>query len=160
MIKRTLAILLFALTAHAAGDCPLAGTWTLTGADEIRPDGTIVEPYSPEPAGLLIIDKAGRYSLQIFHPGHPKFASNDKRKGTPQEYEAAVMGMSSHIGRITVDPSTDTLTFQIERASYPNWDGTVQKRHYRLTGDDLAYEIPASATGNGTIPRSRWRRVG
>ncbi|MEA2488603.1 MAG: hypothetical protein QOH21_395 [Acidobacteriota bacterium] len=158
MIKRTLAILLFTFTAYAAPRCPLAGTWTLTGADEIRPDGSVAEPYSSEPAGLLIIDNAGRYSLQIFHPGHPKFASGDKRKGTPQEYEGAVMGMSSHIGRITVDRATETLTFQIDRAAYPNWDGTVQKRHYHLAGDDLSYEIPASAA-NGIIPRSRWRRI-
>jgi hypothetical protein len=159
MMKRTLATLLFAFTASAGSGFPLAGTWTLTGADEIRPDGAIVEPYGSEPAGLLIVDKEGRYSLQIFHPDRARFASGDKRKGTPPEYEAAVMGMSSHIGRIEVDPSAATLTFHIERASYPNWDGTTQKRHYRLAGGDLCYEIPASATGNGTVPRSRWRRV-
>jgi hypothetical protein len=34
----------------------------------------------------------------------------------------------------------------------------VQKRHYHLAGDDLSYEIPASAA-NGVVPRSRWRRV-
>jgi len=160
-MKRALAVLLLTLaaSAQAADNTSLAGTWTLIAADEIRPDGTIVQPYGAEPKGLLIIDADGRYSLQIFRADRPKFASRDKRKGTPQEYEAAVLGMSSHIGRCSIEPQSSTLTFRIEWASYPNWDGTEQKRRYRLSGDVLSYEIPASATGDGTIPRSTWRRL-
>ena len=45
---------LIAITLHAA-DSPLAGTWRLTGADEVRPDGSIAEPYGARPKGLLII---------------------------------------------------------------------------------------------------------
>jgi hypothetical protein len=165
MMKRTLAILLFVSAAtvslHAAEmkANKLAGTWTLTAADELRPDGTRAEPYGSDAQGLLIIDENGQYSLQIFSRARPRFASGDKRKGTPQEYEAAVMGMSSHIGRCSIDAATGTLTFRIERAAYPNWEGTVQKRKYHLTADELSYEVPASATADGTIPRSFWRRV-
>jgi hypothetical protein len=164
MMKRSLALLLFAFAAvslHAAGmkSNKLAGTWILTAADELRPDGTRAEPYGSDAQGLLIIDADGQYSLQIYSRARPRFASGDKRKGTPQEYEAAVMGMSSHIGRCSMDAATDMLTFRIERSAYPNWEGTVQKRKYRLTADELSYEVPASATADGTIPRSFWRRV-
>jgi hypothetical protein len=158
-MRKTILILVtffLALQLHAA-DSPLAGTWRLTGADEVQPDGTIAEPYGTKPEGLLIVDRDGRYSLQIFRADRAKFASADKRKGTPAEYEAAVQGMSSHIGTIDVDGNL--LLFHIEHGSFPNWDGTTQRRRYTLTGDDLAYEIPPSATGNGAISRSRWHRV-
>ena len=93
---------LIAITLHAA-DSPLAGTWRLPGADEVRPDGSIAEPYGARPEGLLISDRQGSYSLQVFRVDRPKFASDDKHKGTAAEYEAAVQGMSSHIGVCCVD---------------------------------------------------------
>ncbi len=137
----------------------LEGTWILRAADEIRPDGVRVPSYGPDPRGLLIIDRDGRYSLQIFRPGRPKFASGDKRRGTPEEYEATVLGMSSHIGTILFDPAHGNLTFRIEIASYPNWDATEQTRQFELFGDLLTYRIPAAATGNGSTPISVWQRV-
>jgi hypothetical protein len=105
-----------------------------------------------------MIDDTGRYSLQIFRPGRPKFASGDKRRGTPQEYEAAVMGMSTHVGHIVVDPANQTLIFQIDLAAFPNWDQTQQKRKFQLSGDELSYQVPATAAG-GTIAASVWRRA-
>src|SRR3954468_24139796 len=83
----------------------LAGTWTLKAAEIVRPDGSrATDPaYGAKATGLLMIDKEGAYSLQIFRPDRPKFASGDKRTGTPQEYETTVMGMSTHFGRIFVD---------------------------------------------------------
>lgn len=155
-MKHALLAFLFTLSLHAQRS-PLAGTWRLTGADEIRPDGTIVEPYGASAEGLLIVDDSGRYSLQIFRPDRQRFAAGDKQKGTPAEYEAAVKGMSSHIGVCSIE--NGLLLFRIDRASYPNWEGTTQRRAYQLKGDELSYEIPPSATGNGTISRSRWKRV-
>jgi hypothetical protein len=163
MLKLTMVLLLLVVTltpgTAAAASNELAGTWTLTLADERRPDGTRAEPYGADAEGLLIVDRDGRYSLQIFRRDRPKFASGNKRTGTAHEYESAVLGMSSHIGRCSVDRKSGTITFRIERASYPNWEGTQQVRRYQLSGDELSYEVPASATGDGTIPRSVWHRV-
>lgn len=144
---------------ESSAPSPLAGTWVLTAADEIQPGGERVPSYGAEPKGLLMIDREGRYSLQIFRTGRHRFASGDKRRGTPEEYVDAVMGMSTHTGRCYIDPRDDTLVFEIELAAYPNWEGTVQRRSYTLSGDHLAYRIPASASGNGTVPISEWRRV-
>ena len=144
---------------RAALASPLAGTWVLTGAPEIRPDGTTGLPYGTDPKGLLVVDDMGRYSLQIFSTDRTRFASSDKRQGTPDEYRAASLGMSSHFGRCFIDSASGRLIFRIEHASFPNWDGTEQKREYQLTGDELTYRVPASATGNGTIAVSSWRRV-
>lgn len=138
----------------------LTGTWVLRAADEIRADGARVTAYGPDPGGLLIIDEQGRYSLQIFRRDRLRFAAGDKRRGTPDEYAAAALGMSSHIGTVVADVARGTLTFRIELASFPNWDGTVQTRDFELLGDVLSYRVPTAATGNGTTPISVWQRAG
>jgi hypothetical protein len=135
----------------------LAGTWTLVAADVIHADGTHARDYGAAPKGLLLIDAQGRYSLQIFKAERPRFASGDKLTGTPAEYEAAVLGSSTHFGTISVDPADGTLTFHIENASFPNWEGAQQQRHYELNGDELSYRVPPRPDGN--TPISIWRRV-
>lgn len=151
--------LLPATGARAAAGSPLAGTWVLVEAPEIRPDGSRGQTFGPNPQGLLVIDADGRYALQIYRPDRPRFASGDKRRGTADEYAAAAVGMSAHYGTCAVDAVRGTLVFRIERASFPNWDGTEQRRAYTLAGDTLSYRVPAAANGNGTTTISTWRRI-
>jgi hypothetical protein len=134
----------------------LAGVWTLTVADEIRPDGSRVHAYGEHPEGQLILDPSGHYSVFVFRTPHTKFASGEKSRGTADEYEAATKEMSAHYGRYAVDAASHTLTFDIERSSFPNLDGVEQKRPYQLVGDDLTYRIPPRA--DGTISISSWHR--
>jgi len=75
-----------------------------------------------------MFDGQGRYSLQIVREDRVRFAANDKSKGTPQEYADAVRGSNAHFGRYTVNAADKTITFHIEHASYPNWEGTEQTR--------------------------------
>jgi hypothetical protein len=137
----------------------LSGTWILVAAEVIRPDGTrSTDPlYGAEAKGTFMVDDEGRYSIQIYRPDRPKF-TGDKGKGTPQEYEAAATGMSTHVGRIAVDEEHQTLQFKIDNAAYPNWEHTTQIRQYKLNGDELSYQVPATA-GAGIIRVSVWRRV-
>lgn len=144
------------LTAQSSAP-PLVGTWTLTAADDIRPDGTRVQAYGQNPIGLLVFCEGGRYSVQIFRSDRASFASGDKRRGTAAEYEAAALGMSSHFGRYTVDSAGGTITFHIEAASFANWNGTQQKRPFTLSGDELEWRVPATPTG--TVPVSAWHRA-
>ncbi len=154
-------MILFA-AAHAEESSPrhlLAGTWTLLRAEILKPNGTIAtDPaYGPDAKGLLIVDGTGRYSLQIFRPGRPAFASGDKTRGTAQEYQAALQGISTHTGRIVVDTVHHRLLFQIDHAAYPNWEQTEQKREYDFRGDELTYRVPPAAGGTSAI--SVWRRA-
>ena len=157
-----LASILLASTLAAAPEpdastASLAGTWTLVAADDLKPDGTRAPAYGPNPQGLLIVEKDGRYSLQIYRSDRAKFASGNKRQGTPEEFQAAVLASSTHYGTCAVDFKTSTLTFHIERSGFPNWDGTEQKRPFELKGDELSYRVPA--TPDGTVPISVWRRI-
>lgn len=104
-----------------------------------------------------MIDEQGRYSIQIYKVERPRFAGADKQHGTPAEFEAAVMGSSTHFGKVSMDEEAHTLTFQIEHAGYPNWEGAHQQRSYELKGDELSYRVPPRP--DGSIPLSVWRRV-
>ena len=136
---------------------PLAGTWTLVAADVVHADGSRARDYGAAPKGLLLIDAAGHYSLQIFKSERPRFAAADKLAGTDGEYRAAVLGSSTHYGTVIIDATAGTLTFKIEAASFPNWDGVAQTRRYELKGDELSYRVPARP--NGDTPISVWRRL-
>jgi hypothetical protein len=139
---------------------PFAGTWILKAAQVILPDGThATDPgLGIDAKGVLMIDADGQYSLQIFRPDRPQFASGDKKKGTPKEYESALLGISTHIGHIKIDTVNKVLQFNIDYAAYPNWDHTIQIRQFKLEGDELYYQLPANA-GAGTIAVSIWKRV-
>jgi lysophospholipase L1-like esterase len=138
---------------------PLVGTWTLVLVDNLLPDGSRVHLYGPQPSGLLMFDDGGRYGLQIVSAGRPAFAANDKSRGTADEYRAAVQGSNAHFGTYAIDQAEGTITFRIEHASFPNWEGTQQKRSFRLAGDRLKYTVPAPTTGGGAVGEVEWRRA-
>ncbi len=143
--------------AVAQSVSPIAGTWTLVAADVLHADGSRTADYGASPKGLLIVDAAGRYSLQIFRSERPRFASGDKVTGTAAEFQAAAMGSSTHFGRMSLDTVAHVLTVHIEGASFPNQEGTEQRRAYVLEGDHLSYKVPPRADGN--TPVTAWRRV-
>lgn len=147
-------------TAGPRPGMALAGTWELVAANDRHPDGSETPAYGAQPRGVLMVAGDGRYSLQIFRSDRARFAANVKSGGTPEEMRAAVLGESTHFGTCAVRAATHTLEFRIDAASYPNWNGTVQVRPFTLVGDELRYEVPATAANTGSTPVSVWRRVG
>src|SRR5207237_296746 len=82
----------------------LRGTWVMESAYEIRADGTRTTTYGEHPDGLMMVDEAGRYSVQIYRPGRRQFKSGDKSTAETDELREAVIGSSTHFGRVQVDP--------------------------------------------------------
>jgi len=142
-----------------AGTGPLVGAWALVSVDNRKPDGSHTQPYGLDPQGLLIFDARGRYSLQIFRAVRPRFAANDKGRGTAEEYHAAVMGSNSHFGTYAIDAGAAFVTFHLEHASYPNWDGIAQRRPFTVHDGELRYTVPATTDGDGTTGEVVWRRL-
>lgn len=135
----------------------LVGAWALVRADNVLPNGSRVHLYGDHPAGILMFDATGRYSLQILSAERPRFAANDKSKGTAEEYRAAVQGSNSHFGRYAIT-ADGAILFQIDHASFPNWEGTEQRRAFSLVGDELTYTVPTPTSGAG-VGEVVWRRV-
>jgi hypothetical protein len=159
MIKRLLLLfILLALSLSGYAQTPsIVGTWALTGADKILLDGARVSDFGANPHGLVIFTADGHYAVEIYRADRVKFSSGDKLKGTAEEYKDASLGMSVHFGRYTVDPAKGTISFHIDRASFPNWDDTTQVRTYEMTGNELSWKVPARP--DGSIPLTVLRRI-
>jgi hypothetical protein len=143
-----------ALLAQSAKD--VVGIWTLVSNDSVRPDGSRVQPFGAKPHGLLIFDAGGRYSLQLCNSERTKFKSNNRLEGTPEEYKEAVYACNPHWGRYVVNDADRAIVFNIEGATFANWQGLQQKRSYAVSGDQLKYTVPA-ASGGG-VSEVVWRR--
>lgn len=158
-VATTLALVAASLAAanpaHASKIADLTGTWTLVAADLIKTDGSVVRDYGESPKGRLIVDASGRYSLQIYKSERVRFNSALKADGTEPELRSAVLGSSTHYGQLRLE--SGQLQFNIEGASFPNWEGTVQKRSFEIKDGRLRYLVPARADGN--VPVSIWRRL-
>jgi len=75
----------------------------------------------------------------------------------PEENKAIVGGSLTHFGTLSVNAADKTFTFKIETATFPNWDGTEQKRPFTITGDELKYTV-AAASGGGSATVV-WKRA-
>jgi hypothetical protein len=159
MRRAILPISLALMGAAPPNPFSLEGTWEMDGAYEITADGTRTMNYGEHPLGLMMVDRAGRYSIQIFRRDRPQFNSGDKARGDASEFRAAVLGSSTHFGRVQVDQAKHQLMFDVEAASFPNWQGKRQLRDFTYQDGHLRYAVPTSASGNGTVAYSVWRRV-
>jgi hypothetical protein len=127
----------------------IVGTWTYVSVDLVRPDGGRVPLFGPGPQGRASFDRDGRYILMTARAGQARFAATNRMEGTAEENKAVVQGSIAHFGTYSVDEANKTLTFHIETSTFPNWNGTEQKRPFTIAGDELTWRTPAS-TGAGT----------
>jgi Lipocalin-like domain len=134
----------------------LAGTWTLVSA-VTEQGGNKTDTFGPNAKGILIVDASGRYVIAFVRADLPKVASNNRTTATPEENKAIVGGSLTHFGTLSVNEADKTFTFKIETSTFPNWNGTEQKRPFTVTGDELKYTV-AAASGGGTATVV-WKRV-
>ncbi|QRN55873.1 lipocalin-like domain-containing protein [Dyella caseinilytica] len=133
----------------------LEGTWTLKAAYDLHKDGSKTFGFGSAPAGLLMIDHEGRYSLQIYRSNEPTYATD--AKGVRTEFKPAEIA-STHYGEVHLDSATHMVTFKIERAYNLRWNGTEQVRPYMLSADELSYQVPKQP-GSDTVAVSVWQRA-
>jgi hypothetical protein len=134
----------------------LAGAWAYVSVDTVRPDGSRTPMYGPNPQGLVIFDGRGHYALVNSRADLPKYASNDRMRGTAEEYRDVVQGSIAHFGTYMVNETDKTITFHIDISTFPNWNGVEQRRPFVLAGDDLKWTTPAaSGGGSGEVVLKR-----
>ena len=127
----------------------LVGTWTLVSVTLER-DGKKTDFYGPNPQGQMTFDPNGRISFMVTRSDLPKFASNNRQAGTPEENKAVVQGSLAYFGTYSVDEAAKTVTVHIEGCSFPNWNGIDQKRSFSISGDELKWGTPTTSLGSGT----------
>ena len=123
----------------------LVGNWTLVSADTAFPDGRREPTFGANPKGLLIFTSDGRFSYLFSRSDLPKFTSNSRATGTPEENKAVVQGSIATFGTYSV--ADKTLAIKVENSTFPNWLGTDQKRTIMITGDELKWTNPAASAG-------------
>lgn len=136
----------------------LAGAWTYVSVDTVRQDGSRTPMYGPNPHGLVIFDGHGHYALVNSRGDLPRYAANDRMKGSSEEYRAVAQGSIAHFGTYVVNEAAKTITFHIDTSTFPNWNGVEQQRPFSLSGDELRWTTPAaSGGGSGEVVLKRAR---
>jgi hypothetical protein len=105
--------------AQSAQD-QLVGTWMLVSIYIESPDGNRLDPFGANPTGVLIMDGKGVISVQFIGSDLPKFSSNDRMDGTPEENKAVVQRILCYFGRYSVSDADHSLNIHIENSSFPN----------------------------------------
>jgi len=123
----------------------LVGAWTIVSASSKLPDGSPV--WGTNPVGLIIFTSDGHYSTQLMRSDLPKYASNNRAKGTPEEYKAIAMGSIANFGTYSVDEANKTFTISYDGSTFPNRKGTKETRPLVIEGDQLRITNPAPSTG-------------
>jgi len=133
----------FALATQDAGAQTakdLVGTWIIVSAP----------PIGPSAKGILMFDANGRFSQVLMRGDLPKYAANDRTKGTAEENKATAQGTLAMFGSYSVS-GTDLIR-HIEASSYPNWTGTDQKlSNLTVSGDELKWTNPAPSSGGSPV---------
>ena len=122
----------------------LVGTWTFVSSTTKLPDG------SPAWGTLLIFTENGYFSSQIVRSDLPKFASNNRAQGTPEENKAVVQGSIATFGTYTVDETKKTYTLKFEGSSFPNRAETEQTRAFTIAADELKVANPSTSVGGSS----------
>ena len=147
----------FGSTASAQVASDVVGTWILVSSVTDK-DGARTDQFGSGAKGMLTLDADGRFMLTIIGPDLPKFASNNRTKGTDAENAAAVHGALNYFGTYTIDEPSKSITVMIEASSYPNFVGETQKRTLSVSGDELQV-INAAPSGGGGVATQIWKRA-
>ena len=144
-------------TALAQSMSNVVGTWTLVSSVTEK-DGIRTDQFGSGAKGMLTLDAEGHFMLTIIGPDLPKFVSNNRAAGTPEENKAVVSKSIAMIGTYSIDSADKTLIFNVDSASFPNWNGTEQKRLLASgNSDELKYITPSASSGGvGTVT---WKRA-
>jgi hypothetical protein len=142
-----------AAVAQTAKD--LVGTWTFVSSVNIGRDGSRAEGLNK---GLLVFDNNGRFVLLALRSGLPKFVSNNRNTGTPEENKAIVQGSIGLFGAYSA--ADKVVTLKVEASTFPAFDGTEQTRtNVSLTGDELKWTIPEPSGSTGARTEQTLRRA-
>lgn len=151
---------LLPLTGEAVAQSPqdLVGVWTFVSAVNTRADGVSFDPYGGRPTGgMMFFASTGQFSWQIMQLDIPKLASNNRSRGTADEFKAVAQGVYSYFGTYSLDNTGKMLTQHIAGSSFPNFNGASRIWAIAVTGDELTLITQAGASG-GT-GELKWKRV-
>lgn len=122
------------LAQSAAKD--IVGTWSLVSA----------AAYGPNPIGQFTFDATGHFSSILMRSDLPKYASNNRTQGTPEEYKATVQGSNATFGAYSV--AGTELRLHVVGSTFANWNDKDQVRtELFVTANEMRYIQPNPSAG-------------
>jgi Lipocalin-like domain len=135
----------------------IQGSWILVSIYNEQ-DGKKINQFGPNPRGSFILTPDGRFSMILMRESLPKFASNNRLKGTVEENQAIVQGAYADFGSYkVVGDKEQTVILHVEGSTFPNWDGQDKERYMTVIGDELKITAPTTALGGTNY--SIWKRA-
>jgi len=139
--------------AQTAND--LVGTWQHVANVNISADGKRTDTFGANPAGMAIFSSDGHFMVINLRREIPKFASNSRAQGTPEENKAVVQGSIALYGTYSV--ADKVITMKIDDSTFPNWRGTKQTRDIvSFNRDEITWRLSASIGGQAEVT---WKRI-
>jgi hypothetical protein len=135
----------------------MIGTWSAVAVKNVLEDGRVTQSYGPNPTGSLMLDARGHFSMTLIRSDLPQFSSKNRDMGTPEENQAVVQGTIANFGTYAISETDHTLQMHVESSSFPNWNGTIQRRLIEsISHDELKWHNPAAS--NGGTAEIIWKR--
>ena len=135
----------------------LLGAWSLVSFELVRPDGSKLSTFGGEPIGCAFFDAGGHYIITVMRSGRANYAINSASEGSVEENKATAQGTITYFGTYSVNEADRTIAIHIDGSSFPNWNGTDQKRVFAITGDQLKLMAPLGPTvGTAEV---NWKRA-
>lgn len=135
----------------------IQGSWSLVSIyNEL--DGKKTDVFGPNPRGFLAVTPDGRFSMILMKASLPKFAANNRVKGTAEDNQAVVQGSVAYFGSYSVANEKEHMVrLHIDGSTFPNWDGEDQMRIMTVIGEELKLTNPTAAVGGTNYVV--WKRV-
>jgi len=134
----------------------LVGTWTLLSWEQQRGGGTKLERYGTSPKGIAFFDAGGRYIITVMRSDRAKYASNALWQGTPDENKETADGTITYFGTYSTSDADSSISIHVEGSSFPNWNGTDQKRFVMIIGEQLTLTVRPPG---GDVVDVIWKRA-
>jgi hypothetical protein len=148
-----LIVMAFPSAGLAQNQSALVGTWKLVSWQVIVENEAPQNVFGSSPKGYLVLTREGR-SIVV--------TTADNRKGGMSDAERAALhkSMLAYSGRYRIE-GNDFITL-VDVSWNEDWNGTEQRRHYRIEGDKLFIEsAPAPSIvfpGKTDFRRIVWER--
>ena len=136
----------------------LVGTWTLASWEQRNADGTAVPQFGANPNGIAFFDGAGHYIITVMRSDRAKYAIDNFgqiAQSTAEENKATAQGTITYFGTYSLNDAERTIDTRVEASSFPNWNGTDQKRFFEVTEDQLKLTVRPPRGGPVDV---RWKR--
>jgi hypothetical protein len=121
----------FSSSAFAQEANPLVGTWKLIASESIVDNEAPQHTFGLHPKGYLIITQEGRLMIMM---------TGDNRKAGMGDAERAALHktMAAVSGKVRLEG--EDFVISVDVSWNESWNGTEQRRHFRIEGDKLFVE--------------------